>query len=785
MELRREWQRKLHAAGYLGMGWPVEWGGRGAGEVEESIFDEETARADAPQVLNLLGISLLGPALIHHGTEEQRRRFIPPMLAADEIWCQGFSEPGAGSDLAALRTSARIDGDSFVLNGQKIWTTFGPWADWIFVLARTDAADRYGGISFILCKLDTPGVTVRPLRQITGESEFGEVFFEDARVPRENLLGEIGEGWRIAMTVLAFERGASSLSFAARFSRDLAQLAATCRELGRGGSAVREKLARLLVENEVLRANGIRMLANLADGKVPGPEASIEKIFWSEFDRRFRETAIDLLGPGAQLAAPEPCGAQRGRLGARVPLVARRDDLLWIFRDSAKHHLQAGSQAAAGVTMKFELSEDQALLRNSTRDFLASEWPLERSRRLLEHDERGYDPSEWARLAEMGYLGLTLPVEAGGQGLGAIELAIVLEEIGRACMPGPYLDAVLAASLLHGSGSNPELLAEVIAGKKLLTIARDESAFAGAAPEPTRVAGGRVRGRKHYVPFAAYADALLVTTPTEVCLVRGPFEVTPEPTIDLAARFGAVSLDHPATVVGPATLLEPVERLGSLGAAALLLGIMSRCLEMTLEYVQTRQAFRKPIGAFQALQHRLADMLLKTESSRSAVYRAAWCHDTGDPRGAAHRGHRQGLRRRRRPPRLWRIDPDARRHRLHLGARPAPLLQARQEPRAALRLDGEAAGEGSGRRRAEIHGSPAAAKGQQEHSQQGRRPAVGGGRNHGAAAPARRGLGRLGRRRRSGVSAGARRHAGGAGRRGRRARLRLDRAERRTRRRAR
>ena len=246
--------------------------------------------------------------------------------------------------------------------------------------------------------------------------------------------------------------------------------------------------------------------------------------------------------------------------------------------------------------MKFELSEDQALLRNSTRDFLASEWPLERSRRLLEHDERGYDPSEWARLAEMGYLGLTLPVEAGGQGLGAIELAIVLEEIGRACMPGPYLDAVLAASLLHGSGSNPELLAELIAGKKLLTIARDESAFAGAAPEPTRVAGGRVRGRKHYVPFAAYADALLVTTPTEVCLVRGPFEVTPEPTIDLAARFGAVSTIRQRSRSGhPA---EPVERLGSLGAAALLLGIMSRCLEMTLEYVQTRQAFRKPIRAF-------------------------------------------------------------------------------------------------------------------------------------------------------------------------------------------
>jgi alkylation response protein AidB-like acyl-CoA dehydrogenase len=301
MELRRNWQRKLYKAGYLGMDWPPEWGGRGATEVEKSIFEEELALADAPQILNFLGIGLLGPALIHHGSEEQRRRFIPPMLAADEIWCQGFSEPGAGSDLAALRTSAQLDGDHFILNGQKIWTTFGPWADWIFVLCRTDASDRYGGISFLLCKLDTPGVTVRRLRQITGESEFGEVFFEDAKVPRENLVGQIGEGWRIAMTVLAYERGAMSLAYAARYERDIRALARACKELGRTGTAVREKLGRLVVENEVMRANGLRNLANLADGNRPGPESSFEKIFWSEFDKRFRETALDLLGPGGML----------------------------------------------------------------------------------------------------------------------------------------------------------------------------------------------------------------------------------------------------------------------------------------------------------------------------------------------------------------------------------------------------------------------------------------------------------------------------------------------------
>jgi alkylation response protein AidB-like acyl-CoA dehydrogenase len=318
--LRRRWQKKLYEAGYLGMDWPTEWGGRGGTEVEKAIFEAELARADAPLIPNLLGIGLLGPALIHHGSEAQRRRFIPPMLSADEIWCQGFSEPGAGSDLASLRTSARIDGDHFVLNGQKIWTTFGPWADWIFVLARTDGKDRYGGISFILCPLKTPGIEVRPLRQITGESEFGEVFFEEARVPRENLVGQIGEGWRIAMTVLAYERGAVALAYSSRYSRDIAQLGVACRENGRTGTAVREKLGRLLVENEVMRANGIRMLANLADGRMPGPEASLEKLFWSEFDKRFRETALDILGPGGQLLRTSP--------GARLDVDWARD-FLW------------------------------------------------------------------------------------------------------------------------------------------------------------------------------------------------------------------------------------------------------------------------------------------------------------------------------------------------------------------------------------------------------------------------------------------------------------------------
>jgi alkylation response protein AidB-like acyl-CoA dehydrogenase len=307
MEVRRRWQAKLNAGGYLGMAWPREWGGRGASAVEEVILHEELSRADAPEVLNTLGLGLCAPALIHHGTEEQRRRYLPPMLSGEEIWCQGFSEPGAGSDLASLRLRAELSGDHFILNGQKCWTTFGPYADWIFVLARTDPDDRYGGISFILVDLKSPGIEVRPLRQITGESEFGEVFMENVSVPRANLVGEVGQGWQIAMTVLGYERGASTMSWAASLGNAIRCLVDRCRELGlMEKDDVRRKLGKLVVDWQAFYSNGFRTLANIADGKAPGPESSIEKLFWSELDQRLRVTALEILGPGAQLRRSDP-----------------------------------------------------------------------------------------------------------------------------------------------------------------------------------------------------------------------------------------------------------------------------------------------------------------------------------------------------------------------------------------------------------------------------------------------------------------------------------------------
>lgn len=284
--------------------------------------------------------------------------------------------------------------------------------------------------------------------------------------------------------------------------------------------------------------------------------------------------------------------------------------------------------------MKFDLSDDQALLRSSTRDFLSSELSLEKSRGVMEHSKDGFDAAEWRRLAEMGYLGLALPARAGGQELGAIELAIVQEEMGRMCVPGPFLDVVLAASVLAAAGGRDALVRDVVAGKKIVVIARHDAPFAGTAATPLAAQGTRVRGTKYFVPFAAAADALIVTTAEGLVLVEGPFDVTPLQTIDLAQRFGDVALDHEGASLGPLTLLDRVDRLGAVAAAAMMLGLMARSLEMTLEYVQTRQAFARPIGAFQALQHRMADMLLKVESTRSAVYRAAWCLDVDDAEAA-------------------------------------------------------------------------------------------------------------------------------------------------------
>jgi alkylation response protein AidB-like acyl-CoA dehydrogenase len=312
LEERRAWHRRLYEAGYVGMGWPVEYGGRGATPLQQAIVADEMARANAPPPINPLGLAFVGPTLIVHGTEAQRRRYLRKILTAEELWCQLYSEPDAGSDLASLRTRAEERGDHFSVTGQKIWTSGGPIADWGLLLARTDpGVTKHKGISCFLIAMRQPGVEVRPLRQITGSAHFSEVFLTEARVEKTDLVGRLGQGWEIAQTTLAYERGGSSLARVTRYAAAFHQLLRATRQLRRGGrplledAVVRAKLGRIYAELEVQRYAARRVLSALQKGEAPGAAASITKLSYSEFEKRYHELAQEILGPWGQAMAPE------------------------------------------------------------------------------------------------------------------------------------------------------------------------------------------------------------------------------------------------------------------------------------------------------------------------------------------------------------------------------------------------------------------------------------------------------------------------------------------------
>lgn len=301
--LHREWERTLHDGGYAMVSWPVEYGGRGCNLIEWLIFEEEYWGSGAPGRVNQNGIFLLGPTLMEFGTPEQKARYLPKMARSEEVWAQGWSEPNAGSDMAAIRTTARLDGDSYVLNGQKTWCSRAAFADWIFCLVRTDAkSERHKGLSFILVPLDTPGVRVRPIPQLDGETGFAEVFFDDARVPRANRLGDEHQGWKIAMATAGFERGL--------MLRSPARFQATARRLrklwkSRGSDPVyRDVVARAWMDAEAYSLSTYATASRLLAGGSIGAEASLNKIFWSEMDVRMHETALALLGTDAGLLSP-------------------------------------------------------------------------------------------------------------------------------------------------------------------------------------------------------------------------------------------------------------------------------------------------------------------------------------------------------------------------------------------------------------------------------------------------------------------------------------------------
>ena len=318
---RLDWERKLHKGGWNGIAWPQKYGGRGASLVEQAIFAEEMARARAPEGLNIIGRNLVATTLLHHGSEEQRQRYLPKIISGEEVWCQGFSEPNAGSDLASVRCRAVREGDHFVVNGQKIWTSFAQYAQWCILLARTDSTlPKHQGISFLLVDMSTPGVSIRPLRQISGESEFNETFFDNVKVPVANLVGDLNGGWKIAMTTLTYERGPEdALGRQIRFKQELDTLIDTAATLKRGASSaiddptVRQKLAKAVVEVEIMRLNCLRAFSKALKGKPRGPEASMNKLYWSHVTQNMYEAALETLGPLAPLDGGDPLSPADGR----------------------------------------------------------------------------------------------------------------------------------------------------------------------------------------------------------------------------------------------------------------------------------------------------------------------------------------------------------------------------------------------------------------------------------------------------------------------------------------
>jgi alkylation response protein AidB-like acyl-CoA dehydrogenase len=314
----KSWQRKLYEGGWAGLDWPVAYGGQGIGVIENMIYGEEYTRLRCPNQISMsVGTSLVGPTLIARGADWQKERFLAPILEGEEVWCQGFSEPNAGSDLASLRTRGEVDGDEIVVNGQKTWTSFARQADWCILVVRTDpAAARHKGLTFLLVDMKTPGISIRPLVEMTGHAWFNEVFFDDVRVPIENVVGEIDRGWEIVMTTLSVERGSSAQH--ARLSADLELLIAAARRTPRGGGTaaddprVREQIARFAAEAMVMKMSAYRNAWALQETGVPGPEGSTLKVFWSELDQRVKQAALEILGPRAMVPEGDPLAIDEG-----------------------------------------------------------------------------------------------------------------------------------------------------------------------------------------------------------------------------------------------------------------------------------------------------------------------------------------------------------------------------------------------------------------------------------------------------------------------------------------
>ncbi|MDT5124999.1 MAG: hypothetical protein QOH54_643 [Mycobacterium sp.] len=657
IEAARAWHATLVDHGLAAPGWPQSVGGLELPLQDQLDYYRMTTDAGAPPHPCALSF-ILAPTLIAHGTREQKDRFLEPLLRADEFWCQGFSEPGAGSDLSSLSTRAVLDGDVYRVTGQKVWTTMADRADWMFALVRTGPPGRStDGITYLLIPMKSPGVTVRPLRDISGAAHFAEVFLDDVEVPVENRVGDEGGGWSIMRTSLGHERATAFLADEFKYRRTADRVIDLVVSRGLADDPlVRQDVARLESGVRTIAANSARALATVLRGEDPGGVASVNRLVKSEFEQHMHALALRAVGPYAALGSRAPDAVDNGRwtfgylmsrattIGAGTAEIQRNTIAEGVL--GLPSHRGEGARAAAGVPgAPLAVPEDD---ERELREVLAGALRAKVDMAALLDRKRPIGASErdvWSALVEFGLPGLAVDESLGGGGARPRLLYAAIEEAAKALAPAPLVATVTALDVAVQCGAKA-LVQRITAGAPAsFAVPLGDGGWVTSGPELPVWDGAALDGVVPVVAGAPTAEVLIVLARTAdgagaseaagdhvvvVAVDAGADGVTvaAHQPFDLTATIGSVTLTGAAAeVLADGTdvrrLLRDARRRAALAVAADSVGVGSRALAMAVDWAGERHQFGRAIGSFQAVSHRCADMLVALEGARSQVLAAA------------------------------------------------------------------------------------------------------------------------------------------------------------------
>jgi acyl-CoA dehydrogenase len=647
IEVARAWHAELVDHQLAAPGWPREVGGLGLSLADQLDYYRMTTDAGAPPHPCPLSF-ILAPTLIAHGTQQQKDRFLTPLLRADEFWCQGFSEPGAGSDLSSLSTRAVRDGDVYRVTGQKVWTTMADRADWMFALVRTGSGDKPSdGITYLLIPMKSPGITVRPLRDISGAAHFAEVFLDDVAVPVENVVGDEGAGWSIMRTSLGHERATAFLADEFKYRRTADRVIDLVVSQGLDDDPlVRQDVARLESGVRTIAANSARALAAVLRGEDPGGVASVNRLVKSEFEQHMHALALRAAGPYAALGSRAPDAVDNGRwtfgylmsrattIGAGTAEIQRNTIAESVL--GLPSHRGEGTRAAA-VTPGAPLAAPEEDERD-LREVLAATLQAKVDESALLDRKRPIDAAEpqvWSALVEFGLPGLAVDESLGGAGAQPRLLYAAIEEAAKALAPAPLVPTVIALDVALHCGAKA-LVQRIAAGAAaVFAVPVNDSGWVTSGPDLPEWDGVGLSGVVPVVAGAPSAEVLVVLARVaggEVLVAvdasADGVEVTAQQPLDLTATIGSVTL----TAVGGevladgndvARVLGTARRQAVLAVAADSVGVASRALALAVQWAGERHQFGRAIGSFQAVSHRCADMLVALEGARSQVLAAA------------------------------------------------------------------------------------------------------------------------------------------------------------------